>query len=232
MFKVGADWNPKQAQLKILIRDPDRFAEAISLCRELHGMVHFARLTGREKATFGDEAWAGVSEEAFSIMPTSKDVTIGWNFWHITRIEDLTVNLLIQEDRQVLDKAWMERLRVGVTDTDTGNAMSDEEIIHLSQRLDKAALWEYRMAVGRSTRRMLDSLAPGDLKRKMNADAIQRILKEGGVTTHPDSIWLLDFWGKKDVAGLLMMPVTRHQAGHLNDCIRLKEKIRKMKLTC
>jgi len=137
MFKVGADWNPKQAQLKILIRDPDRFAEAISLCRELHGMVHFARLTGREKVTFGDEAWAGVSEEAFSIMPTSKDVTI-----------------------------------------------------------------------------------------------IQRILKEGGVTTHPDSIWLLDFWGKKDVAGLLMMPVTRHQVGHLSDCIRLKGKIRKMKLTC
>jgi hypothetical protein len=46
-----------------------------------------------------------------------------------------------------------------------------------------------------------------------------------GVTEHKDSVWLLDFWGKKTVAGILLMPITRHQIVHLNDCIKLKERL-------
>ncbi|EQE04021.1 hypothetical protein [Clostridioides difficile] len=38
-----------------------------------------------------------------------------------------------------------------------------------------------------------------------------------------DSIWLLDFWGNKDIAGILLMPPTRHVILHLNDCCKWKE---------
>lgn len=38
------------------------------------------------------------------------------------------------------------------------------------------------------------------------------------------------FLGKKNVAGIILMPGTRHQIGHLNDCINLKEKIDKKKI--
>ena len=53
--------------------------------------------------------------------------------------------------------------------------------------------------------------------------------KEGGVTQQEESAWLLDFWGKKDVAGLLLMPPTRHVMLHLNDCCRWKQEIRTKK---
>jgi hypothetical protein len=36
--------------------------------------------------------------------------------------------------------------------------------------------------------------------------------------------WLLDFWGKKNILGLIMIPITRHQTLHLNDCFNIKEK--------
>jgi len=54
-------------------------------------------------------------------------------------------------------------------------------------------------------------------------------LNDGGVLNNSDSIWLLDFWGKKDVAGIILMPITRHQIVHLNDCFNLKQKIDKKK---
>ena len=64
---------------------------------------------------------------------------------------------------------------------------------------------------------------------KVSGDDLDRILNEGGVTRQEESFWLLDFWGKKDVAGLLLMPPTRHVMLHLNDCFRWKEEIRTKK---
>ena len=35
-----------------------------------------------------------------------------------------------------------------------------------------------------------------------------------------------DFWAKKDIAGILLMPPTRHVMLHLNDCCKWKLAIR------
>ena len=40
--------------------------------------------------------------------------------------------------------------------------------------------------------------------------------------------WLIDFWGKKDVAGILLMPATRHHLVHINESLKLKEKCKKL----
>ena len=138
------DWNPKQAVLKDALAKPERFDEAMRLCLELHGSVHSSSVSGADSPTLFDEIWQGLTRKTFETMPTAKDVTIAWNIWHITRIEDITANILIAD---------------------------------------------------------------------------------GGVTEHKDSIWLLDFWGRKTVAGILLMPITRHQIAHINDCAKLKSKI-------
>jgi hypothetical protein len=49
-------------------------------------------------------------------------------------------------------------------------------------------------------------------------------MENGSLLQHEKSIWLLDFWGKKDILGLIMMPITRHQTFHLDDCFKIKEK--------
>jgi hypothetical protein len=54
---------------------------------------------------------------------------------------------------------------------------------------------------------------------------LQRVLVEGGILNVDGSIWLLDFWGRKNVAGILTMPLTRHQVVHLNDSLKIKAKL-------
>ncbi len=65
------------------------------------------------------------------------------------------------------------------------------------------------------------------MKKRFRKGSLSRIFEEGGVLDHPDSIWLIDFWGKKDVAGIILMPITRHQLVHLNDCVKIKNKIKR-----
>lgn len=226
MFKVGQDWNPKQALLKDILGKKEHFKDAINLCLQMHQMVHLSEISDSAKDTLADEVWEGLTEDAFSVMPTGKDVTIAWNIWHITRIEDLTVNILVNDSNQVLDTNWLNKLNISVKDT--GNAMSDEEILSFSKSVNKMELRNYRNAVGRQTQTILKNLTAEDVHKKIPSDRLNRILQEGGVTSHPDSIWLLDFWGKKDVSGILLMPVTRHQVVHLNDSLKLKEKIKKL----
>ena len=227
MYRPAVDWNPKQSRLREIIRRPDDFDEAMRLCSLLHAFVHQSGVSNSENQALADMVCEGLRETDYCHMPTARGVTIAWNLWHIARIEDITMNLLIAEDTQVLNDAWLNKMETRVTDT--GNAMTDDEIIALSKELNKAELLNYRQAVGIRSREILSSLRPNDMKRKFSKESVEQIVIQGGLTEHPESIWLKDFWGKKDVAGILLLPLTRHQAGHLNDCLKIKVKSGKIK---
>ncbi len=227
MFQASADWNPKQSLLKEIILNKERFAETVRLLGQMHALVHSREVYGTLPHTYMDDIWDGLDDHSFRKMPTAKDVTVAWNIWHITRIEDLTVNILIKNDAQVLDSGWLQRL--GTRVKDTANAMTDDEIIRFSIDIDKESLYAYRNAVGVRTKQAIESLAFADLKTKVSAERLARIRAEGGVLDHEESIWLLDFWGRKTVAGIFLMPVARHQIVHLNDCVKLKAKCEKLR---
>lgn len=224
MFQPGIDWNPLQARLKEIITKKECFGEMQKLVLQMHSLVHSKEVYGGSTDTFQDEVWNNLSDKAFRTMPTSKDDTVAWNIWHITRIEDLTANYLIAGRKQVLDQEWHRKL--GTKVTDTGNSMTDDEIIAFSSEIDREGLYEYRNAVGRRTKEIIELLKSEDLKRKVSKDGINAIAEVGGVAEHPDALWLLDFWGRKTVAGIIQMPITRHQIVHLNDSVRLKKRIR------
>lgn len=65
-----------------------------------------------------------------------------------------------------------------------------------------------------------------DLKKRVEAERLQRIKVEGAVVE--EARWLTDYWGKKTFSGLLLMPATRHNLVHLNESMRIlgKEKSR------
>lgn len=228
MYQPSVDWNPKQNRLREIIREPKCFDEAMSLCFELHAFVHQSSISNNTNGTLADEVYENLREIDYCHMPTAKDVTIAWNLWHITRIEDITMNLLVGDGKQVLDDTWLDSL--GTKTTDTGNAMTDDEIIVLSKELKKAELLDYRCAVAMRSRDILSSLQPEDMRRKFSKERVEQIVIQGCLIEHPQSIWLKDFWGKKDVAGILLLPLTRHQAGHLNDCLKLKKKCSKIEI--
>ncbi len=224
MIEVSKQWNPKQARLKEVILKKDMFCEAVELALEMHALVHTSEMSGINGDTYEDEVWKGLSHEIFRAQFKNQGSTIAWNLWHLTRIEDITVNLLLADQAQIINTdSWLEKLKVSVCDT--GNAMDDNEISVFSSLIDMQELRNYRIAVGRQTQRLLKSLKPDDMKRKVKSQSIQRVLQEGGVTEQEQSIWLLDFWGKKTVAGIILMPVTRHQIVHLNDCLKLKTRM-------
>lgn len=137
------------------------------------------------------------------------------------------MEILVARENQIFNEDW--KLRMNAPITDTGNALSDDEIMSLSKSLRMEELLRYRNEVGKRTRQIVTGLSQKDITRPIAEEDIQRIQKEGGVTSQEDSIWLLDFWSKKDIAGILLMPPTRHVMLHLNDCFKWKEHIRSHK---
>ncbi len=224
---VPSDWSARHKQLSQIIRKEDCFSEAIGIILSLHSELHTMEGSNCKNKNAINSLFDDLQQNEFSIMPTNKDETIAWAVWHIARIEDLTMNILVCNSSQVFNDSWKQRLHISTTDT--GNSMSDEEIMEFSKEICANELIQYRNAVGKRSREILQHLHSNDMKRKVEPGSIARILTEGGVTEQKDSVWLLDFWGKKDVAGIILMPITRHQTLHLNDCYKWKEKIRTRK---
>ena len=223
MFDIEKDYNLRIEKLRKLIKSPRTFDSAIELALEIHAITHTSKVSASGIPTFCDDLLDGLVNEDYSVMPAKKDETIAWHLWHITRIEDLTGNLLIAEQSQIFSDEWMTRLNVTVRDT--GNVMTDRQIIDFSEQVNKQELINYRNAVGLQTRKILKSLTPNDLKRKPGAEYLARLVSEGGLVESKKSIWLKNFWARHTVAGLILLPLTRHHMMHLPDSVAVKQFI-------
>lgn len=214
-------WNDKIKKLREIALKQDKFEESIELCLYLHSMVHLSEMSGINIKTFEDELWEGLNEETFKTAVKDEGRTIAYNLWHISRIEDITMNILVAGDKQVFNTGhWKERINANIVDT--GNALTENEIMEISRNINMQELRNYRIAVGRRTREITKKLIPSDMKRKFDRDSLMSILDEGAVVD--EAKWLIDFWGRKNVTGIILMPVTRHQVVHINEALKAKKK--------
>lgn len=172
-MSIASEWNIQQKELKELIGKKETFDKAKDLYLSMHKYLHFSD----NDDTLMNQLWKNLNTKDFSIMPTAKDVTIAWNIWHITRIEDLTVNILLNNSEQIYNKEWKMKMNVSVNDT--GNAMTDDEIIDLSKSIDIEALKEYRKTVGNQTQSIFSKLKFEDMKRKIESKNIEKNSKGG-----------------------------------------------------
>jgi len=223
MKHFGTGLSELHKDLAAIIRSQNQFEETKRLFLELHSMLHLSAISNTKQNEV-DSLLGDLETHEYSIMVTPRAETIAWALWHITRIEDLTMNILVANDDQLFGDEWQKQLNASITDT--GNALSDDEIMELSRQLNIGKLIEYRNVVGLKTRTIVQSLSPSDMKRKVSTQGLERIKQIGGVTSQESSMWLLDYWGGKDVAGLMLMPPTRHLIMHLNDCSKWKQHIR------
>jgi hypothetical protein len=82
-----------------------------------------------------DEVFDELSKEKARRIPGNSEHSIIWNIWHIARIEDVAMNLLVAGRPQILNQDnWLKQMKVKVRDT--GNAMDEEGIADLSNRID------------------------------------------------------------------------------------------------
>ena len=216
-------WNEKLKSLRQLIKKERTYEEAKGLFFELHSMVHTSSASDSKRKTFEDEVWEDLTEKAARTGLNKKKRTVLYGMWHSARIEDMTMNLLVAEKEQIIDReGWKDKLNATIYDT--GNALNAEQILKFSKEISIENLKGYRNAVAKQTRAIVQSLTFADSKKKVSQEGLKRILELGGVVIDDNAIWLIEFWGKKTAAGIMLMPCTRHNLVHINESLEAKKK--------
>jgi hypothetical protein len=215
----------RQTELRQIMARSGQHDEAIRLFLSHHATLHSATMATKEALTetwsFEDEVLDDMTEEQIRRIPRNGEHSVAWIIWHIARCEDITMNLLVAGSPQVLNQdGWRDRTQTPICHT--GNAMDEAGIACFSDSADIEALRAYRVAVGRRTREIVRRLGPEDLKRKVDPARLRRVWDEGAVVEAARGI--VDYWGKRNVAGLLLMPASRHLIVHLNEALRLKRR--------
>lgn len=214
-------WKEKMGYLESIIFNEHKFVESISLLTDLHSKVHSSEITPDGEETIEDILWKDMEETCFRTLSSGEKVTIAWSIYHVSRIEDMTMNVLVgNRDQVFLEGNWSERMNCPIKDT--GNSLTTVEMKNLSDELNMGEVCNYRNIVGKRSKTIFHELQFTDVNRSIHKSDLQRIFDEGGVKE--ETSWLLDFWGSRGVAGLLYMPANFHNLHHLSESIRLKEK--------
>lgn len=219
-------WMQDRQALQQALAKPAEHARALELFLRQHAAVHTAAVGGTKVWSFEDPLWQELPDEAARYIPSKTGHSIAWLIWHITRIEDMTMNGLVADQPQVISaEDWPKRLNVPFRDT--GNSMGTDEVAQLSADLDVGALRAYRLAVGQRTREVICQVPAGAFKQKVQAARIQTLADQGDVTAEAD--WLLKYWGGRTIGGLMLMPATRHPLVHLDEALRVKQSYLRLK---
>ncbi len=222
--KVIAAIDAKFEELKGALEGED-LVKIKELALELHAMVHPAEVSGLSEKTIADFVLDYMMEGNQNVIVPREtwdvdlkyagaaDVTICWQFWHTYRIEDLVSNILMADGKQIFNADWQKR--IGTSITDTGNALEPDELMEWSKAINASELRNYMVEVGKNTRRIILELSLEQIKSMVPEEWVMRILEEGGVTTDFRSVWLLVFWGRLTVGGMILTPMTSHHMMHL-----------------
>ena len=228
---MESPYNPSTVNAKIillrrLLDDPQRFDEAKALLLQVHAWLH-AREMGQTKPwSYQDEVLEGLAADDLRVVPAGEEHSIAWLLWHLARCEDITMNLLIAgSDQVLLAEGWLTKLTIPWQDT--GNTMTPQEIADFSNQVDIVALLAYRVAVGRRTHEIIEQETATTIHHKVKAADVKRILTEGAVLE--EAHFIVDYWSKRDHAGLYLMPATRHILTHLRKAQDISRKVLRMK---
>ncbi len=218
-------WNEGQKTLRHALLTADAHHLAVSCFLAQHACLHVAEVSQSGAFSFEDEVLAGLSDADLRFMPAGGQHSILWVLWHLTRIEDMVMTVLIADVPQLFHQAGWQ-VRINSRWVDTGNGMTADEIAEMCATLDVATLRQYRLAVGQNTREIVKNLPPACYKTKVDAARLARLQMDGSVAASEQ--WLLDYWGGLTIAGLLLMPPTRHVFVHLNEMAKIRQKVLKV----
>ena len=220
--RLRKELNPRQKALREALQKPERHEDAIPLFLDQHGILHSAKVAPEAPWSYEDLLLDKLTDTQYRIIPDGQEHSLIWILWHLSRIEDITMNLLVSgKDQLFTQEDWQAKMKAPIKHT--GNGTGLETANALDAAVDIDALREYRHAVGRATRRIVKQLTPADFTRKPTPENLQRIKNEGAVLDIGYGV--IDYWGKQTVAGLLLMPPTRHTIIHLNEARRIINKL-------
>ncbi|AOZ94448.1 hypothetical protein [Paenibacillus crassostreae] len=218
-------WSENLKSLNEIILNPQKHTQAIQLFLSLHAWLHSSSVGNLSDLTLHDAVIKNLDEQTFRKYPLNLSDTknsIAWHLWHSARLEDMTMSILVADDQQALYSGnWFETMNTRFTHS--GNEMSEEEIAELSSSISFESLLAYKTAVGKQTRQIISMLKPGRFIDKVEQNRINRLFDENAVAQNASS--LADYWSKRNIAWLVLMPATEHILIHLKKCIHIKEKL-------
>lgn len=179
-----------------------------------HARTHAAEV-GRPDLSTQDLTLRDVTEEQIKLRPRPGFNSLAWLLWHMTRAEDVGINLIIAERPQVLDEGnWPSRMNILRRDVGTG--MTDPEVDEFNERINVAELLAYRAAVGQRTREIVRDLQPDVLDKVIDAALVQRARDERAFG--PNAEWVPQRWEGKPKAFTLSWTVLGHSLAHWGEC--------------
>ena len=223
-----SEFEKNYEELKTLLTQDD-LEKIINKTLEVHAMVHPREVSGASEKTIADYVLDYMLEENQNVQVPRQIwdtdlhyagtdmVPLCWQFWHTYRIEDLVSNILMADQDQIFNDEWKKK--IGVSITDTGNALESDEAIEFGKNMNVEALKEYMITVGKNTRKIIEKLSLEEIKSMVPEEWVMRILEVGGVTTDFRSVWLLVFWGRLTRGGMILTPMTYHHMMHLPACV-------------
>lgn len=214
-------WNTGQQTLRHALSHKE-YSRAIQQFMLQHAMVHSHRVGQTKLYSFEEALWEGLTETTFRTIPPNGAHSMAWILFHLARIEDMTMNLLVAGTPQLYTRGkWAKKLKTTVHHS--ANRMDEASVIQLSQSLNMNVLREYRTEVGCVTREIIQQIKPEEFQQRVDRIRLQHMLAEGAVI--PEAMEIINYWGGRTIAGLLLMPPTRHNFIHLNEALRIKQKL-------
>lgn len=174
-----------------------------------------------------EEIFSLCEKSDFSALPLKTDDTIAFDLYHLQRIEDITSNTLIAGTEQIFFSGGYDMSLCSPIIT-TANELPWEKLPEFSEKLELDVLRDYVLAVHDNTNRIILQTDYAASCIKITPERKKELLALGVVSEEGCAFWLVDYWCKKTATGLMLMPFSRHQMMHLDDCCRIMKKLHRI----
>ena len=216
---MNKEWSEQNKRMQQLIKKADTFEQGKDVLFELRNDLMDTLLSFKKD----------LKREDFDAMPFMNadgyhSKNIAYSIWHVFRIEDIVAHTLVKGDEEILFSGNYQS-RINSPVITTGNELIKEQISDFTKQLDIYELYSYVADVKKSTEELIRNLAYGDLKTKVPNERKENLQTLGVVSDDENAFWLIDYWCKKDVRGLVQMPFSRHWIMHVEACQKIKSKL-------
>jgi DinB superfamily len=185
-----------------------------------HGQLH--SLDVATGASYADRVFAGLTDDQMRARPGNGLNSLIWLLWHMARTEDVAVNIVVSDGRQILDDDWTRRMNVPWRTIGTG--MTDADVGDLTARADVDAVRAYRAAVGRRTQDVVRALRPEEWNEIVGFTDTARAASAGAFA--PNTAWVHGVgykpWQGHSRAAQLAGSAIRHNAMHLGEAVTVR----------
>lgn len=221
---MNNEWSNQNKEFQKLISKKETFEEGIKCLLKLRASL-FEQITQIVRGFPDDAFW----QLPFPSAEGNHATTLAWSIWHLFRIEDICLHELVLSGKslQILKSGEWQK-KIGAKIITTGNELNDEQTVEFSKSLNVQVLYEYAKQVMEATNKVLLDLDFETCKKTFSETDRVRLVESKCVSVDEKSVWLIDYWCGKNIAGLLKMPFSRHWIMHVEAMQRIKNKLCKL----